>query len=104
MFIRLLSSHFGESLFYDRHIARSKRRIKCSSLNYQPCDAGPTLVNIKCNKPPYYPFTVSANKCCGSCNTTDDTYDHIRVTSKVKSMIKLKYLITDVNDTKFLIA
>lgn len=81
MSIGLLSSRFGESLFYYRHIAKSKRRINCSSSNHQPCQAIPTLVNIKCS---------------------DDPYANVCVPSKVKNMSKVKHLITGVNKTRFL--
>ena len=100
MSIGLLSSRFGESLFYYRDIAKSKRRIKCTSSNHKPCQARPTLVNIKCSEPPYYPFSVSVNKCCGSCNTIDDPYANVCVPSKVKNMSKVNHLITGINKKK----
>ena len=33
-----------------------------------------TLVGINSNEPLFYPFTVSVNKCGGSCNAIDDQY------------------------------
>ena len=36
-------------------------RIKCVSLNNQPCQARSRLVNINSNELLYYPFTVSVN-------------------------------------------
>ena len=32
----------------------------------------------------YYPFTVSVNKCGGSCDTIDDPYARVCVLNKVK--------------------
>ena len=51
-----------------------ERRIICVSLNNQPCQARPTLVDRDSNETLIYPFTVSVNTCGGSCNTTDDPY------------------------------
>ena len=56
---------------------------KCVSLNKQPCQARPTLVNVNCNQPHYFPFTVSVNKFGGSCNTINDSYAPVSVQDKV---------------------
>ena len=51
-----------------------------------------------------YPFTVSVNKCGGSCNTVDDVYDQVCVSNKVKNMnVKVFNLISDENETGFLV-
>ena len=51
-----------------------------------------------------YPFTVSVNKCGGSCNTVDDVYDRVCVSNKVKNMnVKVFNLISDENETGFLV-
>ena len=52
----------------------SEGSIKCVSLNNQPCQARPTLVEINCNETLLYPFTVSVNKCGGSYNAIDHSY------------------------------
>ena len=71
IFIELLSvcaiRSFGESL-----LSNSKGFLKCVSLNNRPCQPRPILVNINSNQPLYCPFTVSVNKCGGSCNTIID--------------------------------
>ena len=36
------------------------------------CQARPALVNINSTETLFYPFTVSANKCDGICNTIKD--------------------------------
>ena len=75
-FIRLLklctTEGFGESL--DFNLRGDKR---CASLNNQLCQTRPTLVNVSSNSPHYNPFTVSANKCSGGCNTVDDPYARV---------------------------
>ena len=82
MFVRLLRAptigSFGQSLAYN-----SKGPIK--SLNYQSCQTKPTIVSINSNKILLYPFTVSVNKCSGSCNTIDDPYVRVCVPNEVKN-------------------
>lgn len=85
VFIRLLSASttgsVGESL-----TSKSKGLIKCVSLSKRPCYARPTLVNRNPNEPLYYLFTVSVNKCCGSCNIIDNPHVRVCVSDKVKNI------------------
>ena len=55
-------------------LSNSEESIKCVSLNNQPCQARPTLVNVNSNKPLYYPITATVNKYGRSYNTIDDPY------------------------------
>ena len=51
-----------------------------------------------------YPFTVSVNKCDGSCNTIDDPCARVCVLNKVKKMnVKVFNLVSGVNETRFLV-
>ena len=52
------------------------------TLNNQPIQAGPTIVNINSNKTIYYPFNV--NKCSGSSDTIDDLYAQVCISNKIK--------------------
>ena len=53
------------------------RRIKCIFLYNRPCRRRPKTeqrpeMDINSYEPLYYSFTVSVNKCIGSCNTIHD--------------------------------
>ena len=103
MFIGLLSAcaigSFGKSL-----VSNLKRFTKCVSLNNQPCKARPTIVNIYSHKTLFYQFTVSVNKCVGSCNTFDDPYARAFVPNKVKIMnVTVFNLVSGVNETRCLV-
>ena len=73
MFIGLLSVYaivrFSGSLAFN-----SKQPIKCLSLSNQPCETRLTLVDINPHEVLFYSFTVSINKCGGSCDTIDDPH------------------------------
>ena len=99
MFIGLLSvcttGNFGESL-----ASNSRGRLN----NNQQCQAWPAIVNANSNKTLLYPFTVSINKCRGSCNTIDDPYTQIRVSNKIKNVnIKVFNFTSVVNGARFLV-
>ena len=49
-----------------------ENKIKCLTLNNWLCHARPRLVNINSDETLFYRFTVSVNKCGGSCNTIDN--------------------------------
>ena len=71
---------------------------------YQSCQARPTLVDINSHKTLFYPFTVIANECGGSCNTINDPYAWVCVTNKIKNLnVKVFHLISGVNKTRFLV-
>ena len=103
MFIELLSTCTVGSI--DASLdSNSKESIKCVSLNNEPCQARPTPVNINSNQVFfYYPFTVSVNKYCGSCNTIADLYARVGVPNKVKIMnVKVLNLMSGVNEIRLL--
>ena len=82
--IRLLSVcriSFGES---KGPIINSKGPIKHVCLNNKPCQTRPTIVNISFDKTLFYPFTVSVNKCGGSCKTIDDSHVWFCAPNKAK--------------------
>ena len=41
---------------------------KCLFLNYKPCMARSTIINMNPVEFKYYPLMISLNKCTGSCN------------------------------------
>ena len=71
---------FGESV-----VCNSKKPIKTVSINNQPCQARPTIVDIN-SKNLFYPFTGSFNKCSGSYNASDDPCAGVCVPNKVKKL------------------
>ena len=89
IFIRLLSTcskkTFGQSI-----TANFESSTKCVSLNNLPHEAITILVNINSNDPLPYKFTVTVNRCSGSCNAIDDLCAQVCIPDKVKNMnIKL---------------
>ena len=71
---------FGEPL-----ASNSEGHKNCVSLNNQTCQARPKLAKQTLMKF-FYPFTLSVNKCGGSCNAIDDPYGLVCVPNKVKNM------------------
>ena len=52
---------------------------KSISLNNEPCIERPNLINLKPIELNYYPIIIVLERCNGSCNTLDDSFDVICV-------------------------
>ena len=48
--------------------------LECVSMNSQKCKIRTKIVDINNNEPTFYPFSISVNKCNGSCNNINDPY------------------------------
>ena len=58
----------------------------------QACKLGPEIMNLNSNEPVFYPFSIKASKCSGSCNNINDPYPYVSV--------KLFNLISRTNETR----
>ena len=91
MFVGLLSLCTTGN--FDRSLAsNSKGPIKCLSLK---------INHVKLTL--FYPFTVSVNKCGGSCKTVDDSYAQFWIPNKVSMNVKILNLMPWVNEIKCLV-
>ena len=89
--------------------------LKCVSTNNQECKVRPEilidinsllniiniLININSNEPLFYPYSVIKNKCSGSCNNINNSYDELCVPDVIKDMnIKVFNLMSRTNETR----
>ena len=52
----------------------------------QKCKIRPVITNINSNEPLFYPYSVLANQCSGSCNDINNSYAKLHVPDFVKDM------------------
>ena len=61
-------------------------------------------INVNTNEPVFYPFIIKVNKCCGSCNSINDTYAKLCIPDVVKNInVKVFNLMSRINETRHLI-
>ena len=48
--------------------------LSCISMKNQECKVRPEIINVNSNEPIFYPFSIKASKCSGSCNNVNDPY------------------------------
>ena len=52
--------------------------LKCVSMNNQEHKISSELIGINSNEPLFYPDSIEANKCSGSCNNINDPYAKLK--------------------------
>ena len=65
---------------------RNVNLVSCISLNNQVCKTRPQVVNVIREKPVFFPFSIEASKCSGSCNNINHPYAKICVPDVVKHL------------------
>ena len=78
---------FIKSLFFTSLYFFTFNVLKCVSTNSQECKVRQITINIKSNKPLFYPYIIKVNKCSGSCNNVNDAYAKLCVLDFVKNTV-----------------
>ena len=86
--------HFSSSL---ARVAKFSDRTKCLSLNDEPCNVRPTLIDLNPIEPKYYPFMISLDKSNGSSNVVSPK---ICIPKKKRVNVKVFNMITNENEAK----
>ena len=60
--------------------------LECVSMNNQKCKIRPEIINVNNNEPAFYPFSITVNKCSGSCNNINNLYARLCLSDVVKNM------------------
>ena len=75
--------------------------LRCISMNNQECKIRPEIINVNSDEPVFYPFSIKANKCGGSCNNINDPYAKMCVPDVVKNLnVKVFDLMSRTNETR----
>ena len=75
--------------------------LKCISMTSQECKIRLEIVNVNSDKPVFYPLSIKASKCSGSCNNINDSYAKMYVPDVVKNLnVKVFKLMSRTNETR----
>ena len=55
-------------------------------MNNQGCKIRPEIINVNTKEPVFYPYSITINKCKGSCNTINDPYAKLCVPDSIKNI------------------
>ena len=72
------------------------------SMSNQEFKVRTAKMNINSKEPLFYPHSILVKKCSGSCNSTNDPYDKLRVPDVIKDMnTNLFNLMLRTNETRY---
>ena len=75
--------------------------LESVSMNNQECKIRPEIINVNTNEPVFYPYSITINKCKGSCNTINDPYAKTCVPDTIKNInIKVFNLMSRTNEAR----
>ena len=78
--------------------------LKCVSMNNQVCRIRSQIINVNINEPSFYPYSILANKCSGSCNNINYPYIKLRVSADIKKInARVFSLMERANGTRHII-
>ena len=79
---------------------RRSLATKCLSKNRPLCMARSAFIDLNPDERHYYSFTISMDKCNGSCNTVKDIFRSICVCNKIEDMnLKVFNMIKGINES-----
>ena len=62
------------------------------SMNNQECKARPEIINVNCNNPVFYPFSIKTSECSSNCDNISNPHANICVPDVIKDL-NVKVLI-----------
>ena len=75
--------------------------LECVSMNNQECKVRPKIANVNSDQPVFFPFSITASKCSGSCTNINDPYAKLRVPDVVKNLnVKVFNLMSRTNEIR----
>ena len=77
--------------------------LECVSMINQEGKIRSEIININTNEPMLDPYSVTINKCKGSCNTINDPYAKLCVPDTIKNInVKVFNLMSRTNETRYI--
>ena len=74
--------------------------LECVSMNNQECKIRLEKINVNTSEPTFYPYSITINKCKGSCNTINDPSVKLCVPDTIKTInLKAFNLMSRTNET-----
>ena len=75
--------------------------LECVSTNNQECKTRSKIINVNTNKPVFYPYSITINKCKGSCNIINGPYAKLCVPDNINNInVKVFNLMPRTNETR----
>ena len=101
MILGFFKKCFFIAITFFSHNTLNVNFLECVSMNNQECKIRSEIINVKTNEPMFYPYSITINKCKGSCNTINDPYTKLCVSNTIKNInVKVFNLMSRTNETR----
>ena len=98
---RFVKQVFVSALMFFGCSLSSVNPLKCVSINNQKCKVRHEIVNVNCNEPVIYAFSIKTSKYSGSCSNINDSNAKLCVPDVVKNInVKVFNLMSRNNETR----
>ena len=98
---RFIKEVFFTAITFFSYNVLNVNSLECVSMNNQECKIRPEIINPYTNEPMFYPYSITINRCKGSCNTINGLYVKICVPDQIKDTnVKVFNLMPRTNETR----
>ena len=80
-----IKKYFFTAMIFSGCNVLSVNPLKCVLMNNQECTVRSKIMNVNCNEPLFFPYSIEINKCSGSRNNINDPYAKLCVPDVVKN-------------------
>ena len=96
--LRFIKKCFFTAVNFFSYNALNVNSLECVSMNNQECKIRPEIINVNTKEPVFCPYSITINKCKGSCNTINDPYSKLCVPDTIKNInVKVFNLMSRTN-------
>ena len=100
MLVFIKKCFFAEIAFFSYNVL-SVNFLECASMNNQGCKIRSKIISVNTNDPSFYPFSITINKCKGSCNTINNPHAKLCVPDTIKNInVKVFNLVSRTNEKR----
>ena len=98
-----IKKSFFRAITFFSYSVLNVNSLEYVSLNNQECTIRSEIINVSTNEPMFYPYSITINKCKGSCNTINDPYAKLCVPDTIKNInVKVFNLMSRTNEKRHL--
>ena len=99
--LRFIKKCFFTAMIFFTYNVLNVNSLEYVSMNNQECKIRSKIINVNTNEPKFYHYSITINKCKGSCNAINDAYIKLCVPDTIKNInVKVFNLMSRTNEIR----
>ena len=100
MILGFTKNCFFTAITFFSHKTLNVSSLECISMDNKEFEIRSKIIIVNTNEPMFYSYSITINKCKGSCNTIYDPYAKLCVSDTIKNInVKVFNLMSRTNET-----